>query len=258
MPCRMSNRHVGCHRTLPLQPVNAVHLPGVRVAAMYHLTSRPPLARILVGEAFHEPEPSKGPGRATRKGLSVIEMTKLFPSDEAAEAWFVETRWPGLECPHCDSDNVATVKSRKPMPYRPDAASISASAPKRSCTQVWAIACLMTTGINRDPASPTRRPGGSFRDENPAFTGPVDTWAGKEQACGQEALRRWRHRGQDAGRWRQGPPTGRVSARPTCDVVPDTTGPTLRTFVRRTGALIHRRSAGLSCPITRSAMASSG
>ena len=32
----------------------------------------------------------KGPGRAYREGLTVIELFKMFPDDEAAEVWFIE------------------------------------------------------------------------------------------------------------------------------------------------------------------------
>ena len=31
----------------------------------------------------------KGPGQAERKGLSLVQITRMFPSDEAAEALFV-------------------------------------------------------------------------------------------------------------------------------------------------------------------------
>ena len=48
-----------------------------------------------------------GPGRAEREGLSWVELMRLFPSAEAAEAWFVEQRWGGSPvCPHCASGNV--------------------------------------------------------------------------------------------------------------------------------------------------------
>ena len=60
-----------------------------------------------------------GPGRAYRKGLSLLELTKKFDTVEKAEAWFIQQRWPnGLACPHCGSLNVATIASRQPMPFR--------------------------------------------------------------------------------------------------------------------------------------------
>lgn len=61
----------------------------------------------------------KAPGKAYRKGISLIEIVKMFDTEEQAEEWFIEQRWPdGVECPHCESDNIASVKSRKPQPFR--------------------------------------------------------------------------------------------------------------------------------------------
>ena len=55
----------------------------------------------------------KAPGKHYRKGISLIEITRLFPDDATAETWFIETRWPdGATCPECDSKNVLTVKTR--------------------------------------------------------------------------------------------------------------------------------------------------
>ena len=62
---------------------------------------------------------TKAPGKAYRKGISLIEVVKMFDTEEKAEQWFIEQRWPdGVVCPHCESDNIATKKSRKPQPYR--------------------------------------------------------------------------------------------------------------------------------------------
>ena len=61
----------------------------------------------------------KGPGRAERQGISVVELFQLFPDDAAAERWFEQQRWPdGPICPRCDSPRYAVIPSRKPMPYR--------------------------------------------------------------------------------------------------------------------------------------------
>lgn len=61
----------------------------------------------------------KAPGKNYRKGISLIELTRRFPDDEAAEQWFVKTRWPdGVCCPECGSVNVQERKTRKPQPYR--------------------------------------------------------------------------------------------------------------------------------------------
>ncbi len=57
-----------------------------------------------------------GPGR---EGLSLIELFRLFPDNEAAEAWFESRRWPGgINCPDCGSLRYSEVKDRSPMPYR--------------------------------------------------------------------------------------------------------------------------------------------
>ena len=61
----------------------------------------------------------KGPGKAYRKGISLLDVVKRFDTDDKAEEWFIAQRWPdGVACPHCGSDNVATVASRKPQPFR--------------------------------------------------------------------------------------------------------------------------------------------
>ena len=61
----------------------------------------------------------KAPGKFYRKGITLLEIAERFDSEEKAEAWFIEQRWPdGIACPHCGSVNVANVKSRKPQPFR--------------------------------------------------------------------------------------------------------------------------------------------
>lgn len=63
---------------------------------------------------------AKVSGRNDRKGLTIIELFKMFPNDAAAEQWFEDQRWPNGQrcCPECGSTSYAIVKSRKPMPYR--------------------------------------------------------------------------------------------------------------------------------------------
>ncbi len=59
------------------------------------------------------------PGKHYRKGITLIELTRMFPDDATAEAWFVETRWPnGVCCPRCGSVDVQERETRKPQPYR--------------------------------------------------------------------------------------------------------------------------------------------
>ena len=80
----------------------------------------------------------------------------MFPDNEAAERWFVETRWPdGPVCPKCGSKNVQVRKTRKPQPFRCRDCRKDFSV-KTGCImqssklsyQVWAIAMyLMATGL---------------------------------------------------------------------------------------------------------------
>ena len=50
---------------------------------------------------------SKGPGKSYREGLSLDRLFRMFPTDEAAEAWFTAERWPdGPYCPHYGSRNI--------------------------------------------------------------------------------------------------------------------------------------------------------
>ena len=61
----------------------------------------------------------KAPGKAFRKGLSLVELFEMFPDNATAEKWFTENRWPhGVHCPGCGSDNIQVRKNRKPQPYR--------------------------------------------------------------------------------------------------------------------------------------------
>ena len=211
---------------------------------------------------------SKEPGRSTRKGLSLVQITKMFPTDEAAEEWFVETQWPdGLQCPHCESPNVAPVKSRKPMPYRSRSCRKHFSVRTNSLMQksrlglrLWAIAVhLMSAGIKGTAAMKLHRDlhvayasvcglahcvRETWRDEAPTFTGPVEA----DETC-VGGLQKTKHADKKhyAGGATVGmTPVASVSDRATgcasADVVPNTTGPTLRTFVReRThpGALVY-------------------
>ena len=64
-------------------------------------------------------ESSLGPGKAYRRGLSLMDLHDLFPDDEAAERWFVEARWPGgkIRCPRCNGRQVRR-STHQTMRYR--------------------------------------------------------------------------------------------------------------------------------------------
>ena len=61
----------------------------------------------------------KGPGRAYREGLTIVQLMDMFPTEEAATAWFESVLWPDGErhCGKCGSVRTREVPSAKPMPY---------------------------------------------------------------------------------------------------------------------------------------------
>ena len=66
-------------------------------------------------------DPRKGPGKYYRNGMTLLELTRKFPTEEAAIQWFEQNRWPDGEiaCMHCGSvGHSYRVKSGKPQPYR--------------------------------------------------------------------------------------------------------------------------------------------
>lgn len=51
--------------------------------------------------------------------MSLRALMKAIPTEEAAEDWYIQARWPdGIRCPHCDSDSVYERASRKPQRFR--------------------------------------------------------------------------------------------------------------------------------------------
>ena len=59
------------------------------------------------------------PHEMVKNGMSLATFFRLYPSDIEAEAQFVAWRWPdGIECPHCGSDRISVVESRRPQPWR--------------------------------------------------------------------------------------------------------------------------------------------
>ena len=59
------------------------------------------------------------PGKHFREGISLIDLFNIFPDDETAEQWFIETRWPdGIACPHCGSVRVNEKTAHKSRPHR--------------------------------------------------------------------------------------------------------------------------------------------
>ena len=98
------------------------------------------------------------PGKHFREGLSLIQVTRMFPDDAAAEKWIAQCRWNGEPaCPHCGSENVQTGAKHPSQPYRCrekgcrkffSVKTGTAMAGSNLGYQVWAIASyLLATGL---------------------------------------------------------------------------------------------------------------
>ena len=57
-------------------------------------------------------------GKSYRKGITLAELTRLFPDEATATEWFGSIVWGGERCcGHCGSLNTKPVPNAKPMPY---------------------------------------------------------------------------------------------------------------------------------------------
>ena len=60
----------------------------------------------------------KGPGKSFREGVTIIQLSELFPDEGSARKWFEEHLWPeGRYCPHCGSTDTHEAGHNN-MPYR--------------------------------------------------------------------------------------------------------------------------------------------
>ena len=56
----------------------------------------------------------KGPGKSYRNGVSLEELFDKFPTEEAAENWFIKARWVNdIYCPKCGSLDIKEKAHRK-------------------------------------------------------------------------------------------------------------------------------------------------
>ncbi len=59
-----------------------------------------------------------GPGKAQREGISVIELTDMFPTEGSAREWFESLIWSsGRYCPRCGSTETAVASATSGLPY---------------------------------------------------------------------------------------------------------------------------------------------
>ena len=60
-----------------------------------------------------------GPGKAHRKGLTLLDIANMFHDEAQAKTWLARQRWPaGPECPYCGTLNVQSNIKHKTMHYR--------------------------------------------------------------------------------------------------------------------------------------------
>ena len=184
------------------------------------------------------------PGKAQRKGITFMELLKIFPDDATAEAWFVEARWPeGVTCPHCGSANVKTGANHHSMPFRCREKGCAKPFSTRTGTvtecsnlgfQLWAIAIfLFATNLKAISSMKPHRDLGvtqqtawllahrireTWQDASARFArlpgfhpfdGPIEAdetyVGGKRKNMSHEKRKQLRGRGGGGGGWCQGP-----------------------------------------------------
>ena len=61
----------------------------------------------------------KAPGKAHREGMSLVDLFRMFPDDDTAQAWLEQQRWGGEPwCPHCGSFKVKHNPNNRSLPWR--------------------------------------------------------------------------------------------------------------------------------------------
>ena len=208
-------------------------------------------------------EPQAGPGRHYRKGLTLIDLIRKFPDNATAEAWFAAIRWPnGPECPHCGHNDVQHPTKHKTMPYRCRRGGCrkwfsvkvgTVMQDSKLGLQEWAIALyLYNTSLKSVSSMKLHRDLGITQKSawhlahrirecwddlhGEPFEGPVEvdeTYVGGRARNMHAKDRRRRIRGR--GSVDKTPVVGlkdRATGRIVAKVAGDTTGPTLRGFVR--------------------------
>ena len=199
----------------------------------------------------------KAPGRHYRTGISLMEFFDRFPDEAAAEAWFVQQRWPsGVACPHCGSLSVAERKNRKPLPWRcrdcrKDFSVKTGSLMESSklSLRVWLTAIyILTTNIKGTSSLKLHRDlkvtqktawflahriRGAWDRAQAPFSGAVEAdesfFGGKER--NKHANKKLHVRGT-AGKAIVAGVRDRESGKVRVEVVPDASAPTLQTLVQ--------------------------
>lgn len=104
----------------------------------------------------------KASGRSDRRGITLIEILRMFLTGKAAKRWLVKSRRPDeIACVECGSVNVQKVAKRRTMPFRcrekerqkkfsVRTGTVIESSKKGHQTWVFAIYIMMTSlkGVN--------------------------------------------------------------------------------------------------------------
>ena len=203
----------------------------------------------------------KSAGKSEREGISLVELFKRWPTDEAAEAWFIARRWPeGVHCPHCGSFNVQCGAKHKTMPYRCREKECAKRFSAKTGTvmegsklgfQVWMIATyLLSTSLkgvssmklHRDLNINQRsawflahRLRVALTERQGAFAGPLEadeTYMGGRRANMPKAKRKELTGRGAVGKTAIAGVKDRATNRVAAQVVPSTDARTLQSFIR--------------------------
>ena len=217
----------------------------------------------------------KAPGKNHRNGISLVEITRMFPDDATAEDWIVKQRWPdGPRCPRCDHDNIQHPTSHPDMRYRCRRSGCRKFFSVKTGTamensnlgyQVWVLASyLLSTNLKGVSSMKLHRDLGvtqktawhlahrirqSWKENGSQFAGPVEVdetfIGGKER--NKHASKRLRQGGGTAGKAVVAGARDRETGRVSAGVVADTSRATLQPFVverTRAGATVYTDEHG--------------